>query len=712
MKLPVTYLFFLFILLSLTSCKEQTDQREAHQINQNKEVNYDFELWRQINSMDMLDEIQKSFQDKNPGNEQLIALHKQLILGIYHFNNQQYNRAVDIFKSILMTYDENISSDLVFMSLMMLTECYIQLEDAKNLALPMTRLEIMKDNISDVQLLVKFHAVMGMANKTIHQNDKSLEHFYAAFDLLDNKDDFDLLISINNSTGLVLHDLRKYEEAIHYYNVAINLAIRHEQDDLLPLIYNNISNSYTELGNFSKAEEFLIKAIEINEREENKYMVIKNYYNLGRLLSDQQKFTSALDYFNRSYELSASLNFDAGLGYSLFGIGSTKILLNQWSDAEVYLRDAEAILRELDDKPILYHTLGYLIQVERKKGNYKEALNIYDDYFRLEQLYHEMAANQRSDELNIKHNVDLVRLQNQILEEKNNSFEGRTKLQRTYLAILIILSLVLFMLFFVALNSKRKTQNLLIETEKQKVKIENQKEVLSQLVTERDALVKTIIHDLRNPIAAIQGFTSLLSDNNSEEDKKLFIQMLNSSSNQLDVLISSLSNAYLDPADQKKIKFHNTNIKSLLTEIIQGFQYESKLKHIKIAYDLEEFEALVNKNALFTVLGNLLSNALKFSLKETEIFIQARKKEKHWELLIRDQGPGFSIADREKMFGMFTPLSAIPTNNEISTGLGLFSVKKTLQFIGGDIQLNTQYVEGAEFICKFPLNFENNQQED
>lgn len=252
----------------------------------------------------------------------------------------------------------------------------------------------------------------------------------------------------------------------------------------------------------------------------------------------------------------------------------------------------------------------------------------------------------------------------------------------------------------------------MIETEKQKAKIENQKEVLSQLVTERDALVKTIIHDLRNPISAIQGFSNLLSDDHSEEDRKLFIQMLSSSSNQLDVLISSLSNTYTDESDKRKVILRKMCIKELLDEIIKGFLYEFKLKKIAIRTYLEEFEALVNKNALFTVLGNLFSNALKFSPKETEIFIQARKKEKHWELLIRDQGPGFSIADREKMFGMFTPLSAIPTNNEISTDLGLFSVKKTLQFIGGDIQLNTQYVEGAEFICKFPLNFENNQQED
>ncbi|MCC5923693.1 MAG: tetratricopeptide repeat-containing sensor histidine kinase [Crocinitomicaceae bacterium] len=705
MKTPVINFILCFCVIVFYSCNnnnEETPSLTTTNISQNPI--YNFEEWDDITSNEKLISINKDFAEKNPSAKKLIALHEQMTNGAYLFNTQNYLGAVEAFNSSISNYEEGIGDELAFMGLLMLTEAYIQLEDAKSLALPMTRLEIMSESITDRQLLLKYNMIMGMANKVIHQNDKALEFYYNAFSLLEDDDNKDVIFSLNNSTGLVLHELRKFEEALYYYNLALQTGIPDEENLKLHYVYNNMSNSYASLKDFEKSEEYLLKAIKINERTNNNYSLIRNYYNLGRLMNDQKKFASALDFFNRSYELSATLNFPPGLGYSLYGLGTAKYHLNQVKEAEAFLRDAERILRELDEKAILYYTLETLILIERKKGNYQAALELYDEYFSLEKLYHENVATQRSDELSVKHNVDLVRLQNQVLQERNNAFEASAKQQKTFLTVSIILLLILCMLFVIALNSKRKTQKLLIETENQKIKIENQKEKLSQLMLERDALVKTIIHDLRNPISAIQGFSSLLKDEHSEEERKLFIQMLNSSSNQLDVLISSLSNAYLDSADQSKLKFHKCDIQPLLTEIIQGFMYESKFKNIKIETDLEAFEASANKNAIFTVLGNLLSNALKFSPKGSIVFIQSRKHENQWELLIRDQGPGFSIADREKMFGMFTPLSAIPTNNEISTGLGLFSVKKTLQFIGGDIQLNTQYVEGAEFICTFPLD--------
>lgn len=707
MKLPLKFLILFVICFFFVRCERQSDENQITETSGSSGQPYDHDHWSKIKSLEELEEVQNTFFEKYGDNEELVGLHKQLTLGAFYLNKQDYPQAIEVIQNALLMYDESVSSELTFLGLIYLIECFVKLEDTKKLSLPITQLEIMSNRINDPELIVKYYAAMGLANTSTHQNDKSLEYFYKAFDLLKDDGNHSLLITLNNSTGLALHDLRKFEEAIHYYTIALQLALKYEENQSLPMIYNNFSNSYAELGQYKKAEEYLLKSIELNEQEENDLLMIKNYYNLGRIFNDQQKYTLALDYFNRAYELSASLNFQAGLGYSLFGIGSSKFLLNRWGEAEAYFRDAEAILREIDDKPILYNTLMHLIQIERKKGNYQEALNLYDEFFELEQLYHEVAANQRSEELSIKHNVDLVRLENEILEEKNSSFEAITKLQRTYLTLLIIFIFILLLLFFIALNSKKKTQNLLVETEKQKAKIENQKEKLSQLVTERDALVKTIIHDLRNPISAIQGFSNLLSDDHSEEDRKLFIQMLSSSSNQLDVLISSLSNTYTDESDKRKVILRKMCIKELLDEIIKGFLYEFKLKKIAIRTDLEEFEALVDKNAVFTVLGNLISNALKFSPKGTEVFIQSRKKETHWELLVRDQGPGFSIADREKMFGMFTTLSAIPTNQEVSTGLGLFSVKKTLHFIGGDLQLNTQYVEGAEFICRFPLDNAN-----
>ena len=103
------------------------------------------------------------------------------------------------------------------------------------------------------------------------------------------------------------------------------------------------------------------------------------------------------------------------------------------------------------------------------------------------------------------------------------------------------------------------------------------------------------------------------------------------------------------------------------------------------------------------VIENLLSNAIKFSKTEKNIYINITSDDTAALCEIRDEGPGLSESDKKKLFKKYQKLSAIPTGNESSTGLGLSIVKKFVDAMNGEIWCESEVGKGTSFFVKFNL---------
>ena len=98
---------------------------------------------------------------------------------------------------------------------------------------------------------------------------------------------------------------------------------------------------------------------------------------------------------------------------------------------------------------------------------------------------------------------------------------------------------------------------------------------------------------------------------------------------------------------------------------------------------------------------NLVSNALKFSPPDKNIYIQTGFSEKGVRIKIKDEGPGLTEQDKKRLFGKFQRLSAQPTHGESSIGIGLSIVKKYTEAMGGKVWCESEQGNGAEFILEF-----------
>ena len=109
-----------------------------------------------------------------------------------------------------------------------------------------------------------------------------------------------------------------------------------------------------------------------------------------------------------------------------------------------------------------------------------------------------------------------------------------------------------------------------------------------------------------------------------------------------------------------------------------------------------------NKFLLWRVLENLTSNAIKYSPEGKPIVVIAQQRNEQTEFIIKDEGLGFSEEDKKKMFGKLQKLSAQPTGDESSTGLGLSIVKMIVEKLGGTIEVESEQNVGSKFLVTIP----------
>ena len=150
--------------------------------------------------------------------------------------------------------------------------------------------------------------------------------------------------------------------------------------------------------------------------------------------------------------------------------------------------------------------------------------------------------------------------------------------------------------------------------------------------------------------------------------------------------------------------------KSNYIDFITKYMYYNLLiarkKDINIKLETSEKELFItfDEHYLSEVINNLLTNAIKFSYKNSEIIIKiSLTKNDTVKTEIIDQGQGIPIEEQNKLFNYFQKTSTQPTNGEASTGLGLAIAKKIIDKHGGQIGLISNIQKGSNFFFELPL---------
>ncbi|MFA8437255.1 MAG: ATP-binding protein [Marinifilaceae bacterium] len=247
------------------------------------------------------------------------------------------------------------------------------------------------------------------------------------------------------------------------------------------------------------------------------------------------------------------------------------------------------------------------------------------------------------------------------------------------------------------------------ELEIQRQKLLQSNLELKNLNQQKSKFLGIAAHDLRNPIGAINSFSSLLLeslDDFSNQEKVEFLEIIKNSSHFTLNLLNELLDITQIELGQLTLSKKELDIQETIKEIIKVNNIFARKKKIVIHYSfLDKLPKIsFDHNKISQVLHNLLSNAIKYSNPNTDIEVRVTREKNHIKISVIDQGVGIPQNELHKVFQAFGKTSAQTTNNESSTGLGLSIVKKIVEGHGGTISVESELGKGSHFFFTLPLN--------
>ncbi len=224
----------------------------------------------------------------------------------------------------------------------------------------------------------------------------------------------------------------------------------------------------------------------------------------------------------------------------------------------------------------------------------------------------------------------------------------------------------------------------------------------------RRELVANVSHDLRTPLATIQGYIETIlikADTLSEEDRKKYMQTIWGSTERLKKLVEELFELSKLEARETKPKPEAFSIAELIQDIQQKNLIIAESKKIelllKFPYNLPMVYADIGM--IEKVLQNLLDNAIKFTPEEGKIVIQLNLQNNDVLVSVSDTGVGINSKELPYIFDRYNQGQRTHSKEKQGLGLGLAIVKKILEVHNMDIKVESAEGKGTSFYFKVPV---------
>lgn len=225
----------------------------------------------------------------------------------------------------------------------------------------------------------------------------------------------------------------------------------------------------------------------------------------------------------------------------------------------------------------------------------------------------------------------------------------------------------------------------------------------------RDEFLSIASHELKTPLTPLKLQLQLLSRQIKNEphvltDTKLDKIMMNSDKqlNRISKLIDDLLDVSRISSGKLKLNLEEVNLQDILKDLLVQYGHQLQSNHEKVELDAEEpVFCKIDPLRIEQVIVNLLSNAVKYAPMKT-IRISLLKKENVAKICVKDQGPGISHENHERIFRRFERVKA--TDNIGGLGLGLYISKQIIEAHNGKIYVESEPGTGSNFIIELPLS--------
>lgn len=423
---------------------------------------------------------------------------------------------------------------------------------------------------------------------------------------------------------------------------------------------------YVRMGELAKAGEHLAKATQYIESEEDEDMKFRYYQAVAMYYQQKKEYTPALHYLDKGLKIREDLTL-----------------------------------------------MKIKVDVLRATGKTKEALALYD-----------VLLNKNSEVGNnaFVRQMKQLRLLNNLNDEKKKADElayrsQQIKIKQRLILLAFLLSVVLLIILFYLNRYYRHTwrlknellleKNMLVESEQQ---LQITKAAAEKANQDKTAFIASISHEVRTPLNAIVGFSELLADDVYEdEDKKEFAGIINKSSETLMNLINDVLDLSRLESENARLKIEPYDFVACCQELLRNVAGKVA-DGVKLTFT-SPFNSYIIETDIFRLqqlLSKLLLNAAKFTTAgEINLSYEVDEEKQEVRFMVTDTGCGIPLEKQETIFERFEKLDDFVQG----TGLGLPISRMIALKLGGNLQVDSSYTQGARFIFVHPIKKEHQHEE-
>lgn len=452
--------------------------------------------------------------------------------------------------------------------------------------------------------------------------------------------------------------INNFERAAHYCERAIQLlSTIVGEDGYCAAARLTLAEIYLHQNQSSLAVSISREVVSLFEGSGHKEYLTDAYSILGESLYKSGDVQSAISYLKKAVDLS--YNVQNSPRYIVYCTSLADIFLEEqdFDSALFYFEHARAICEKQSFKSSLMKIYLGLSQIYDKRGDFRNAYDFYRKYHDCSQAVFTLDAEKTTQRLSFQYDLRQKEQQAQKEREKNE-----------------MLSKV---------NQELQEANRL-----------------------KNEFLSIAAHDLKNPLQAILGFADMIQEPHITLDEaKVHATIIARSASQMTALVKSLLETAAISSDALTFELEKANLSDLLKRVIDDFLPALQSKSQTISFqNAQSGFVLVDIDKMHVVFSNLISNAIKYSPKGTQIAVQiVQLAQSGFRISIKDEGQGLSESDKENLFGQFQRLSSRPTGGEGSTGLGLWICKGFVEKHGGKIWAESEGKgKGTTFFVELP----------
>ena len=625
----------------------------------------------------------------------------------FWFNNNMDSALLVYYESLSLSENKN-NSDLIakISNNIGVTYQYIGNNDSAEKYL--IKACLIYDSIGNKKAYAKASLDLGGLYTKMSKYELAIDKLLDGLSTFEYINDTVYLIHGYNSIGNLYLNINEAKLALGFYQKSLKLCTMFDKADISDELYCNMGLTYLQgLNNNDSAEYYFLKALSKEGIKSNRLLYSTTLVNLATLKDNQGKYYEALEYFSIVESLDVSESDPYSRMACCINMGNTYLKIGQLDNAIKYITEGLNKAISLNNLEFQKNAYLYLSRADSILGNYSKSIQHYQNYHKISLKMGNSEIEEKIQIIKSKQELEQIQTENKHLAQQNELKQDLiSKHIRLNILSIFALSLTIVILVF-TLFMYRKTKKLNISLHNKNNEINRQKEELQTLNSQLNKLISIIAHDLKSPFNALIGLLNELDINSSqytEDEKHAIIKGLLKNTRSTYYLLENLMNWSVSKTGLLNINIEKINLSKLTNEVLQlnQIQLENKLLIVKNTLS-PHIEAYADHKMTFTILTNLISNAIKFTRPGGTISIKSELTEDYLKISVSDNGIGIPEKHIDDIFSIDSDYQTRGTENEYGTGLGLKVVAEFIHRMNGKVSITSVLGESTTITFDLPL---------